>query len=133
MKKITIITLLLFTTMIGYAQKESGASYIIDNIKYKTDSPTTIDIELWIKDYTVMCSKKIKRLKKGYKIPKDMIEFNPCLVYLILTSESLEDEKEQQSWFDLYPLMNEEQIMQLYNILYREKYEIGQLTNNKTS
>lgn len=129
MKKITIITLLLFTTMIGYAQKESGANYIVDDIEYKTDSPTTIDIELWIQNHRNVCSTKNKHIMRGYEIPAGMKMEHPCLVYLILTSKSIYNMKEKQQWFDLYPLMNEEQIMNLYVILYKERYKLAELNS----
>lgn len=130
MKKIIFLTLFLFTIAIGYAQNESEPSYIIDEIEYKTESPTTMDIAYWKEDYTKVCSEKNKRIKNGYDISEEMITQHPCLVYLIFTAKSIEDTKEKQSWFDLYSLMDEEQIMRLYIILYREKYVLGKLANN---
>lgn len=56
-----------------------------------------------------------------------MIDDDPCLVYLILRSRSLSDTKEKQDWFNLYSLMNQEQIMKLYSILYRETHKLADI------
>jgi hypothetical protein len=63
----------------------------------------------------------------GYNIPDDMIVSNPDLVVLVLESKSISDQKEKQSWFDLYPLMNQEQIDKLRDILTREKEKLAEI------
>ena len=57
-----------------------------------------------------------------YDIPEDMLKTNPDLVVLVLESKSISESKEKQSWFDLYSLMNQEQIDKLRDILTREKH-----------
>ena len=102
-----------------------------DGIQYKYESPTSEQINEWKKNYHDFCYDKVVELyAKDYNIPfipVKMRENEPCLVYLILTSESLSDEKEKQSWFDLYSLMNQEQIDKLYDILYREHYKLAEI------
>ena len=63
----------------------------------------------------------------SYNIPDDMIVSNPDLVVLVLESKSISDHKEKQSWFDLYPLMNPEQIDKLRDILTREKEKLAEI------
>ena len=62
-----------------------------------------------------------------YSIPDDMLENNADLVVLVLESKSISDQKEKQSWFDLYSLMNQEQIDKLRDILTREKQKLAQI------
>ena len=56
-----------------------------------------------------------------------MMKNDPCVIYLIIKSKSLESPHEKQSWFDLYNLMNDEQIIKLYEILYRETYKLSEI------
>lgn len=63
----------------------------------------------------------------NYDIPNDMLENNGDLVALVLESKSISDPKEKQSWFDLYSLMNQEQIDKLRDILTREKEKLAEI------
>lgn len=63
----------------------------------------------------------------NYNIPSDMLENNTDLVVLVLGSKSISDPKEKQSWFDLYSLMNQEQIDKLRDILTREKEKLAEI------
>lgn len=69
----------------------------------------------------------LHNIAMGYNIPDDMIVSNPDLVVLVLESKSISDQKEKQSWFDLYPLMNQEQIDKLRDILTREKEKLAEI------
>ena len=101
--------------------EQEKKKYVYDGIEYKYKDPTQSQLLEWRKEYHTTCSRKIgSRLI----IPKDMVKNHPCLVYLILISKSLKDDKEKQSWFDLFSLMKSEQIDKLYDILYRERYEL---------
>ena len=100
-------------------------SFVSDGIEYKYADPTTSQLQEWRKKYHSVCSRKISN--GNFDIPKEMMVNHPCLVYLVLNSKSMEDDKERQSWFDLYPLMNTEQINKLYKILYREKYKLEEI------
>ena len=62
-----------------------------------------------------------------YNIPNDMLENNPDLVVLVLESKSISEAKEKHSWFDLYALMNQEQIDKLRDILTREKEKLAEI------
>lgn len=101
------------------------SAFSVDGILYETDTPDDAFISAWKQRYASTCRKKIPALSQGYSIQNDMIDDDPCLVYLVLNSRSISDPKERQSWFDLYSLMNEEQITKLYNILYRETYKLA--------
>ena len=62
-----------------------------------------------------------------YNIPSDMLQNNTDLVVLVLESKSINEPKEKQSWFDLYSLMNQEQIDKLRDILTREKQKLAEI------
>jgi len=63
----------------------------------------------------------------NYNIPEDMLKSNSDLVVLVLESKSINEPKEKQSWFDLYSLMNQEQIDKLRDILTREKQKLAEI------
>ena len=63
----------------------------------------------------------------NYNIPNDMLENNTDLVVLVLESKSINEPKEKQSWFDLYSLMNQDQIAKLRDILTREKQKLAEI------
>ena len=106
-------------------------SYMVDDIIYDTISPSESHISEWKKKYHDICKLRIEQDAKKFQVPKEMMEKDPCLVYLVLTSRSINDYDdetvEKQSWFDLYTLMSNEQVYKLYNILYRERYELAQI------
>lgn len=62
-----------------------------------------------------------------FTIPEEFLQKYADLVVLVLESKSIADEKEKQSWFDLYPLMNEEQISKLREILTKEKEKLAEI------
>ena len=69
----------------------------------------------------------LQQVALSYNIPDDMLESNADLVVLVLESKSISDQKEKQSWFDLYSLMNQEQIDKLRDILTREKQKLAEI------
>lgn len=69
----------------------------------------------------------LQAIAVNYNIPDDMLEDNADLVVLVLESKSISDQKEKQSWFDLYSLMNQEQIDKLRDILTREKQKLAEI------
>lgn len=109
--------------------KEVDGIITVNGIEYEFADPTTEQINQWRNEYYSVCKKKVAVLMLGspYTIPSQMLEDHPCLVYLVLTSKSLSSDSERQSWFDLYHLMNELQIDQLYDILYREQHKLGSI------
>ncbi len=103
--------------------------YIIDGINYEFASPNTEQINNWKKRYQRLCKKKIKEfpLVYYYDISHDIINAEPCLVYLLLTSRSIDGYKEKKEWFGLLPSMKSEQIDKFYDILYREAYQLAKI------
>jgi len=69
----------------------------------------------------------LQTIAMQYNIPEDMLVNNANLVVLVLESKSISDPKEKQSWFDLYHLMNQEQIDKLNDILTREKEKLAEI------
>ncbi len=69
----------------------------------------------------------LRNVALNYNIPQDMLEDNWDLVVLVLESKSINEPKEKQSWFDLYSLMNQEQIDKLRDILTREKDKLAEI------
>ena len=70
---------------------------------------------------------RLREIALNYDIPQDMAENNWDLVVLVLESKSISEPKEKQSWFDLYSLMNQEQIDKLRDILTREKEKLAEI------
>ena len=70
---------------------------------------------------------RLHSVAMNYSIPDDMLQTNADLVVLVLESKSISEQKEKQSWFDLYPLMNQEQIDKLRDILTREKEKLAEI------
>ena len=62
---------------------------------------------------------------QDFTIPEDFLK-DTQLVQLVLESESMNDE-ERQYWFNLYEVMNEEQIEKLRDILTREKEKLAEI------
>jgi len=69
----------------------------------------------------------LHKVAVDYNIPEDMLTNNNDLVVLVLESKSISEQKEKQSRFDLYPLMNQEQINKLRDILTREKEKLAEI------
>lgn len=63
----------------------------------------------------------------SYVIPDQFVEKKPTLISLILESKSIWTKEEKQSWFNLLPLMNDEQIAKLEEILAREKQKLDEI------
>jgi len=62
-----------------------------------------------------------------YTIPPQFLETLSDLIELVLRSKSMEKPEEKQSRFNLLPLMNEEQIGKLREILAREKEKLAEI------
>lgn len=62
-----------------------------------------------------------------FTIPIEFIEQMPELITLVLNSRSMDKAEEKQSWFNLLPLMNDEQIAKLNDILTREKQKLAEI------
>lgn len=51
----------------------------------------------------------------------------PDLIELVLRSRSMDKPEEKQSWFNLMPMMTQEQIAKLEDILTREKNKLAEI------
>lgn len=78
-------------------------------------------------EYIKLLPEHLQEVALNYDIPDDMLINNTDLVVLVLESKSISDPKEKQSWFDLYSLMNQEQIDKLRDILTREKQKLAEI------
>ena len=69
----------------------------------------------------------LRDIAAQYIVPDQFIEKKPALVALLLQSRSIEKAEEKQSWFNLLPLMNDDQIAKLEDILTREKTKMEEI------
>ena len=105
---------------------DDDSGYLVDGIRYVTEDPSRGEIRAWKERYKSLCRSKISDMMDGYDIPQKMITEEPCLVYLIIKSESVK-EFGASEWFGLYNRMDENQVYKLYNILYREMYKYAKI------
>ena len=103
--------------------------YELDGILFSSSAPSLSELKEWAARYQDPCAEKVRgMLRDGtFRVPGQMLENDPCLVYLLLNSRSLSTQTEKQEWFDLYTLMNEEQLYKLYDIMYRESYKLADI------
>ena len=66
-------------------------------------------------------------LASQLNIPDNFLDTEPELTVLILRSRSLSKNEEKQNWFNLIPMMNQEQIEKLRDILTRERDKIAEI------
>lgn len=67
------------------------------------------------------------KVAMDFTIPDAFLEKEPDLVALVLKSRSLAKKEEKQSWFNLVPMMNEDQVEKLRDILTRERDKIAEI------
>ncbi len=67
------------------------------------------------------------KMAMEFTISDSFLENESELVALILKSKSLAKSEEKQSWFNLIPMMNEDQMSKLRNILTRERDKIAEI------
>lgn len=68
------------------------------------------------------------REKAGkFMIPDEFLTTMPDIIILVLNSKSMDNADEKQSWFNLMPMMNTEQIDKLRDILTREKEKLNEI------
>lgn len=68
--------------------------------------------------------KELQELAKTFSIPDKFLDEKPEIIIKILQSKSMDTNEEKQSWFNLLPLMNDEQYWKLVDILTREKQKL---------
>ena len=62
-----------------------------------------------------------------FTIPDEFLTKMPEVIILVLQSKSMDNPEEKQSWFNLLPMMNQEQIDKLKDILTREKQKLSEI------
>lgn len=72
-------------------------------------------------------SQELWEIAKNYNISDVFLETMSDIVVLVLQSKSLDSQQEKQSRFDLLPLMTQEQVDKLRDILTREKQKLDEI------
>ena len=72
-------------------------------------------------------SNEIQELAKKFSIPDKFLEEKPEIITMILQSKSMDTDEEKQSWFNLLPIMNQEQYQKLVDILTRERQKLNEI------
>jgi len=62
-----------------------------------------------------------------FTIQDKFLETMADLIVLVINSKSMDTQEEKQSWFNLLPMMNDEQIAKLRDILTREKQKLDEI------
>lgn len=70
---------------------------------------------------------ELRSLASTFTIPEKFLSENPNTIQLILESKSMDTTEEKQSWFNLLPMMSEEQLVKLNDILTREKIKLAEI------
>ena len=70
---------------------------------------------------------ELREKAEKFTIPDEYISTMPDLIILVLNSRSMDNPEEKQSWFNLLPMMNKEQIDKLRDILTREKQKLEEI------
>lgn len=68
-------------------------------------------------------------LAMTYQIPEDFLESSADLIEMVIRSKAIEKPEDKQSWFTLLPIMNDEQMAKLRDILVREKQKVAEIEN----
>jgi hypothetical protein len=71
--------------------------------------------------------KELREQAKTFSIPDKFLGEKPEIIVMILESKSMDTNEEKQSWFNLLPIMNDEQYKKLVDILDREKQKLGEI------
>lgn len=67
------------------------------------------------------------KIAAEFSIPEAFLIKQNLLIQLILESKSLAEHNEKQNWFNLLPIMSDEQIDKLKDILTREKQKLEEI------
>jgi hypothetical protein len=77
-------------------------------------------------DKPVTSGSQGKKNTSQYHIPQLVKQEYPDLIPLILNTESMDDE-EREYWFQILPIMTDDQVQKLKNILVNEKKQLAKL------
>lgn len=69
----------------------------------------------------------LREKAESFVIPDEFLITMSDLIVLILNSKSMDNSEEKQSWFNLLPMMNKDQIDKLRDILVREKEKLVEI------
>lgn len=69
----------------------------------------------------------LREKAKLFVISDVFLQTIPDIIVLILQSKSMDNPEEKQSWFNLLPMMNNDQIQKLRDILTREKQKLAEI------
>lgn len=70
---------------------------------------------------------ELREKAEKFTIPDEFLMTMSDLIILVLNSKSMDNPEEKQSWFNLLPMMNKEQIDKLRDILVREKQKLAEI------
>ena len=70
---------------------------------------------------------ELVELASKFDLPEEFLEIDAELIILILQSKALETDEEKQNWFNLLPLMTEEQIYKFKDILIKERTKLNEI------
>lgn len=71
----------------------------------------------------------LRDIAMTYQIPEDFLESSADLIEMLLRSRAIDKPEDKQSWFSLLPIMNDEQMAKLRDILTREKAKVAEIEN----
>lgn len=69
----------------------------------------------------------LREVASTYMIPDQFISQIPDIITMMLKSNSIENREDKQNRFNLLPLMNEDQITRLREILTKEKNKLAEI------
>lgn len=70
---------------------------------------------------------ELREIAEKFIIPDEFLITMPDLIVLVLNSKSMDNPEEKQSWFNLLPMMNKDQINKLRDILTREQQKLNEI------
>lgn len=120
-------TLLLLSLPLSFVAAQSDCSSKLRNLKNYLDTVTVFDDCFRQAGARYVQTPEFKEIAKNYTIADEYLRDYPELIYLVINSRSIEDPAEKQNWFNLMPLMNEEQMTKLGDILKREKFKLREI------
>ncbi len=68
----------------------------------------------------------------NFDLPEEFLETDSDLITLVLKSKALESDEDKQNWLNLLPVMTEEQIYKLKEILIKEKEKLNEIEEKYT-
>lgn len=76
---------------------------------------------------TSLLPEDLHDIAKKFTIPESFLENETPLIEMILRSRSVDTDEEKQNWFNLLPMMNNDQLSRLRDILVKEKEKLEEI------